>query len=166
MKKNKFDNALTLLEDKQILKLKKSLLENIEKLENLESDKFLSESNFLLEKASLWDKIKYQLGRIGRYKADGKIFGKSKTDQEWTAKITRLVDKKGNEAIKELDTQIKAANSKGKGEFPNNQDPDIFLGIVESIAAVYDSIVEATKMDPKEKGYMPVIVTGKLTFSF
>ena len=66
MKKNKFDNALNLLEDKQILKLKKSLLENIEKLENLESDKFLSESNFLLEKASLWDKIKYQLGRIGR----------------------------------------------------------------------------------------------------
>ena len=162
MKKNKFDNALTLLEGKQILKLKKSLLENIEKLENLESDKFLSESNFLLEKASLWDKIKYQLGRIGRYKADGKIFGKSKTDQEWTAKITRLVDKKGNEAIKELDTQIKAANSKGKGEFPNNQDPDIFLGIIESIAAVYDSIVEATKMDPKEKGYMPIDAANKV----
>lgn len=78
MKKNKFDNALTLLEGKQILKLKKSLLENIEKLENLESDKFLSESNFLLEKASLWDKIKYQLGRIGRYKADGKNFSISK----------------------------------------------------------------------------------------
>ena len=162
MKKIIYDNALTLLEEKEILELKNSILENIEKLEKLENNKLLSESNLLLEKASLWDKIKYQMGRLGRYKADGKIFGKSKTDQEWAAKIARLVDKKGNEAIKELDTQIKVANSKGKGEFPNNQDPEIFLGIVESIATVYDSIVAATKMDPKEKGYMPIDAANKV----
>jgi hypothetical protein len=162
MEKQNYDNALTLLEEREILTLKNSILENIKKLEKLENNNILSESDILLEKASLWDKIKYQMGRLGRYKADGKIFGKSKTDQEWAAKIARLVDKKGNEAIKELDTQIKVANSKGKGEFPNNQDPDIFLGIVESIAAVYDSIVAATKMDPKEKGYMPIDAANKV----
>jgi len=156
MEKRNYDNALTSLEEKNFKKDLESLLESIEKLNNLENNKVLTENQILLEKASWWDKIKYQIGKIGRYKAGGKIFGKGKVDQEWATKITRIIDKKGNESIKELDTQIKVANSKGKGEFPNNQDPDIFLGIVESIAAVYDSIVAATKLKPEEKGFLPI----------
>ena len=156
MKKDLYNNALTSLEEKNFKKDLESLLESIEKLNNLENNKVLTENQILLEKASWWDKIKYQIGKLGRYKAGGKIFGKGKVDQEWATKITRIIDKKGNESIKELDNQIKVANSKGKGEFPNNQDPDIFLGIVESIAAVYDSIVAATKLKPEEKGFLPI----------
>ena len=47
----------------------------------------------------LWEKVKYGLSKLGRYKAGGKIFGKGKIDQETGAKIQSILDKKGNEKV-------------------------------------------------------------------
>jgi hypothetical protein len=120
------------------------LKETVEKLDRMESEGRLDEG--------FWDTIKYALSKLGRYKAGGKIFGKSKVDQEYASKILSIIEKEGNEMIRDLDAKIKETNP----EFPNNEDPKQFLSTVLSIAAVYDSIVEATKKNPKEKGYMPI----------
>lgn len=71
----------------------------------------------------VWEKIKYGLSKLGRYKAGGKIFGKGKIDQEAAAKIQQIIDKKGNEVIKALDAKIKETNP----EFPNNEKGEQFL---------------------------------------
>lgn len=157
MKKINYDNAFTRLdEEREIDLLLKEFRTVADQLHSLENNKLLTENEKLLLEVSLWDKAKYLMSKLGRYKAGGKIFGKSKTDQEAGAKIQQIIDKKGNEMIKDLHSGIQKANSEGKGEFPNNQDPDIFLNIILSIAQVYDSIVAATKLKPNEKGYLPV----------
>ena len=99
-----------------------------------------------------WESIKYGLSKLGRYKAGGKITGKGKIDQEAGAKIQKIIDKKGNEMINKLNADIKEKNP----EFPNNKKGEDFLNTVIEIAAVYDSVVAATKKDPKEEGFLPV----------
>ena len=64
-----------------------------------------------------WEKIKYGLSKLGRYKAGGKIFGKGKIDQDAAERIKSIIEKKGNEVIAKLDAEIKATNPK----FPNNE---------------------------------------------
>jgi hypothetical protein len=100
----------------------------------------------------MWEKIKYGLSKLGRYKAGGKIFGKGKIDQEAAAKIQQIIDKKGNEMIKAIDAQMKEQNP----EFPNNEKGAEFLNTIMAISSVYDSIVAATLKKPNEEGYLPI----------
>ena len=111
----------------------------------------LSQQEYQVLQEGAWESIKYGLAKLGRYKAGGKIFGKGKIDQEAGSKIQSILDKKGNEVIKQLDSSIKQENP----EFPNNKEGEKFLSTVMNIASVYDSIVAATKKDPKEEGYLP-----------
>jgi predicted phage tail protein len=104
----------------------------------------------------LWEKIKYGLSKLGRYKAGGKIFGKGKVDKEWVQKVKVIIDKKGNEVIKTLDAKIKETNPK----FPNNEKEEDFLKTVMEIAAVYDSIVGSTQKNVDEKGYLPIDIAN------
>jgi hypothetical protein len=165
MSLNRDNNALLDLLDNKIDLIKKDLIETIDELDGLEN-KLIPENHLLLEKVSLWSKVKYGLSKLGRYKAGGKILGKRKIDQETAAKIVRILDKKGNESLKELDSLVKQQSAKGKGDFPNNQDPEIFLNIIESIAAVYDSIVEATKKKSEEKGFLPIDAANSIILDF
>lgn len=98
-----------------------------------------------------WEKIKYGLSKLGRYKAGGKILGKSKVDAESQARIQAILDQKGNEVIKNLDDQIKSTNP----EFPNNEKGVEFLNSIMAISAVYDSVVAATQKPETEEGYLP-----------
>jgi hypothetical protein len=100
----------------------------------------------------VWEKIKYGLSKLGRYKANGKILGKGKVDQEAAEKIKAIIEKKGNELIAQLDAQIKETNPK----FPNNEKEVDFLNTILGISAVYDSIIAATQKGPNDEGYMPV----------
>ncbi len=109
------------------------------------------ESNETLDEG-FWDSVKYGLSKLGRYKANGKIFGKGKIDQEAARKIQQIIDKEGNELIKNLDSLIRETDP----EFPNGKNPQQFLKTVMEIAAIYDSIVAATKKSPEEQGYMPI----------
>lgn len=115
-----------------------------ETLAKIESNERLNEG--------FWDSVKYGLSKLGRYKANGKIFGKGKIDQEAARKIQQIIDKQGNELIKTLDSKIREENP----EFPNGKDPQQFLKTVMEIAAIYDSIIAATKKAPEEQGYMPI----------
>ncbi len=99
-----------------------------------------------------WENAKYALSKLGRYKAGGKIFGKTQTDAKANAQIMALLDKKGNEMIKQLDSSIKAKNP----EFPNNKSQEQYLTTILDIATVYDSVVAATKLKPDDAGFLPV----------
>jgi len=99
-----------------------------------------------------WENAKYALSKLGRYKAGGKIFGKTQTDAKANAQIMALLDKKGNEMIKQLDSNIKAKNP----EFPNNKSQEQYLTTILDIATVYDSVVAATKLKPNDAGFLPV----------
>jgi hypothetical protein len=124
-------------------------------------DKLLSENKINQTELNqinegLWEKIKYGLSKLGRYKAGGKIFGKGKIDQEAGAKIQSIIDKKGNEVIKALNTKIKETDP----EFPNTKTGEQFLKTVMEIAAVYDSIVASTKKQPNEEGFLPIDIAN------
>jgi len=163
MKKINYDNAFTKLEEKK--EIDSILFEFrivINKLHDLNKNKIISENDKRLLEVSLWDKAKFLMAKLGRYKAGGKILGKGEIDQESAAKIQQIIDKKGNEMVKGLHDEIQKTNSKGEGKFPNNQNPDIFLDIILKISATYDSIVAATKLGPKEKGYLPVDVANMI----
>lgn len=120
------------------------LKETVEKIDKMEAEGQLNEG--------FWDTIKYALSKLGRYKAGGKILGKGKVDREYADKIARIIDKEGNKIIKDLDAELKETNP----EFPNNKDSQQFLSSILSIAAVYDSIIAATKKEPNEEGYLPI----------
>ena len=135
---------IKLTEQQHDLIVNQILKETVENYKKLESENRLDEG-FL-------DSIKHGLAKLmGRYKAGGKIFGKGSVDMEYAEKIKKIIDKEGNEMIRQLDAKIKETNPK----FPNNKDPQQFLTTVTEIAAVYDSIVAATQKNPQEEGYMP-----------
>lgn len=135
---------LILTEQQHTLIVNQILKETVDKLDELEAKGSLDEG--------FWDTIKYGLSKLGRYKAGGKIMGKGKVDQEYARKIQQIIDKEGNDMIKQLDAKIREANP----EFPNSKDPQQFLTTVMEIAAVYDSVVAATQKQPEESGYMPI----------
>lgn len=148
----------TLLNE-DIIKLQK--IAGLKKEETLETIKedfivWLNESYPLLKEGtlneSLWEKAKYYLSKLGRYKANGKIFGKGKVDQEAIKKIDDILAKEGNDIIRKMVAGIKQYNP----EFPNNEEARMFLKTCLEIAKVYDSIVDATEKDPEDKEYMPV----------
>ncbi len=138
------NKKVILTEEQHVLIVNQILKETVEKLDAMEAQGQLDEG--------FWDTVKYGLSKLGRYKAGGKIFGKGEVDQEAARRIQQIIDKEGNEMIKQLDSKIREENP----NFPNNKDPQQFLTTVMEIAAVYDSIVAATKINPKEKGYMPI----------
>jgi len=135
---------IILTEQQHTVIINEILRETIQKIDAIEAGDKLDEG--------FWDSVKYGLSKLGRYKANGKIFGKGKIDQEAGAKIQQIIDKQGNELIKTLDAKIREENP----EFPNGKDPQQFLTTVMEIAAIYDSIVAATQKSPEESGYMPI----------
>ena len=138
------NKKVILTEQQHTLIVNQILKETVDKLDEIEANGSLDEG--------FWDTIKYGLSKLGRYKAGGKILGKGKVDREYADKIRKIIDKEGNELIRQLDAKIKEANP----NFPNSKDPQQFLTTVMEIAAVYDSIVAATQKQPEEAGYMPV----------
>jgi hypothetical protein len=135
---------IILTEEQHVVLINEILRETIQKINSVETRGKLDEG--------FWDSVKYGLSKLGRYKANGKIFGKGKIDQEAASKIQQIIDKQGNELIKTLDAKIKEENP----EFPNGKDPQQFLTTIMEIAAIYDSIVAATQKSPEENGYMPI----------
>jgi len=116
-------------------------------------EKEIKDNETLLINEGFWEDFKYYTAKVtGRYKANGKFFGKSKVDAEAKAKIDAILNKAGNDVIKRLDDFIKQTNP----EFPNNRKGDDFLATVLHIANIYDSLVNATKLQPNEKGFLPI----------
>ena len=99
-----------------------------------------------------WENAKYALSKLGKYKAGGKVWGKTQTTALANSKIADLLDKTANEKIKALDKSIRQSNP----EFPNNKSQEEFLNTVLEIATLYDSLVAATKLKPNDKGFLPV----------
>jgi hypothetical protein len=126
------------------------LKETVEKIDELEAKGTLDEG--------FWDAVKYGLSKLGRYKAGGKIFGKGEVDTQYAEKIKDLIAKQNNQMIKKLDDLIRETNP----QFPNNEDPQLFLQTVMEIAAVYDSIVAATKIPQNKKGSMDVTIANEV----
>jgi hypothetical protein len=148
------ENDLNLAIERDINRTIKEISESADLLikgQTLLSENKISKNEYNVLNEGAWETIKYGLSKLGRYKAGGKIFGKGKIDQESAAKIQSILDKKGNELIKKLNDTVKSENP----EFPNNKEGEKFLKTVMEIAAVYDSIVAATKKDPKDKEYLP-----------
>jgi hypothetical protein len=57
---------------------------------------------------SFWEDFKYYTAKVtGRYKANGKFFGKAKVDAEAKAKIDAILSKASNDVIRRLDNFIK-----------------------------------------------------------
>ena len=138
-----------------------NIIENLNKNSNLylkNINNNINENKLQQINEGVWEKIKYDLSKLGRYKADGKIFGKGKTDKAAVTQIKTIVDKKGNEVIKELDSSIKKTNPK----FPNNEKSEDFLKTVLEISAVYDSIVASTNKEPDDKTYLPVDIANSV----
>jgi hypothetical protein len=133
-KKFNMAKKLILTEEQHAVIINEILKETVQKINSIKS------SGESIDEG-VWDSVKYGLSKLGRYKANGKIFGKNKVDTEYIEKIKKIIDDKANEAIKKLDAEIQETNP----EFPNNEDPQLFLQTVMKIAAVYDSIVASTK---------------------
>lgn len=110
-----------------------------------------------------WEKIKYGLGKyLPKYKVGGKnplqIKGRMKARAKAEAQLEAILEDESNKVIKELLKSIKKAYPK----FPNNEKRIGFLKSIISVSQLHDSIVEATKKKPNEKGYMPVDAANKL----
>ena len=120
------------------------LYESIELINKNQDDNVITEGT--------WEKIKYGLSKLGRYKAGGKIFGKKKVTKDAENKIRDILNKESNKLLRGLDSEIRRVSP----EFPNDEKRVTFLRDVITIGTLYDSIVEATKKNPDDKGYMPV----------
>jgi len=143
-------------EEQEIQKVVENLIKDCKTYS--ENENRLNEEGVQQLNEDLWEKIKYGLSKLGRYKAGGKIRGKKKIDAAAAEQIKAIVDKKGNEMIKGLDAKIKETNPK----FPNNEKQEDFLKTIMEISAVYDSIVAASKLGSKQKGFLPDEIANDL----
>ncbi len=120
--------------------------------ESQEIDLILEDINKEVLNEGWWETTKYALSKLGRYKADGKILGKTQTTTNAEGKIRDLLTKKGNEIIQQLDRDIRGIDS----EFPNNKSRISFLRCIILISQAYDSIVASTKLSPKDPKFLPI----------
>tara|TARA_Y100000389_G_C17464838_1_gene524615 strand:- start:1003 stop:3366 length:2364 start_codon:yes stop_codon:yes gene_type:complete len=127
--------------------------------ENKELEKLYESIHLINEKQGdnvitegAWETIKYGLSKLGRYKAGGKILGKKKVTKDTENKIRDILNKESNKLLRGLDSEIRNVSP----EFPNDKKRVTFLRGVITIGTLYDSIVEATKKNPDDKGHMPV----------
>ena len=72
----------------------------------MEIKKF-SDFEYLNEEENLWGSIKYGLSKLGRYKANGKIFGKGETDKEAAEEIGRIMGDTTNAALSAVYDKVK-----------------------------------------------------------
>ena len=107
---------------------------------------------------SLWEKTKYYLGKLGRYKVNGKFWGKNKELEASRKRIDDLLAKEANTKIKELIQNIKKYNP----EFPNNESANSFLDTCLHIAKLYDSVIAATKKDSNNEDFMPIDMANEI----
>ena len=119
-------------------------------------EKALNEGKVLNE--SLWEKSKYYLGKLGRYKVNGKFFGKNKELEASRKKVDDLINKEANAKIKELIGNIE----KYVPGFPNNEESEKFLDTLLHIAKFYDGIVAATKKSPEDSEFMPIDLANEM----
>lgn len=127
--------------------------------------KNVSKKNQLVEQEEIiilnegfWEKSKYLLSKLGRYKAGGRILGKGQVDAEAKQQIADILKKAERGFIQSLDAWIKENNP----QFPNNEKEEVFLQTIEQIAATYDSIVAATKLPNTDPGFLPVDVADRI----
>jgi hypothetical protein len=73
--------------------------------ESQEIDLILEDINKGVLNEGWWETTKYALSKLGRYKADGKIFGKTQATAQAESKIRDLLMKKGNEIIRKKDLE-------------------------------------------------------------
>jgi hypothetical protein len=120
--------------------------------ESQEIDLILEDINKELLNEGWWETTKYALSKLGRYKADGKILGKTQATANAEGKIRDLLTKKGNEIIQQLDRDIRDIDS----EFPNNKSRVSFLRCIILVSQAYDSIVASTKLSPTDPKFLPI----------
>ena len=105
-----------------------------------------------------WENIKYGLSKLGRYKAGGKLLGKKKTTKTTEDKIRTILNKESNKLLRALDNEIRSVAP----EFPNDKKKFTFLKAIITMGTFYDSIVEATKKNPEDEGYLPVDAANEI----
>lgn len=120
--------------------------------ESQELDLILEDINKGVLNEGWWETTKYALSKLGRYKANGKIFGKTQETAKSEGKVRDLLMKKGNEIIQQLDKDIRGIDP----EFPNNKSRISFMRCVILISQAYDSIVAATKLPPTDPKFLPI----------
>jgi hypothetical protein len=123
----------------------------------MEIKKF-SDFEYLNEEENLWGNIKYGLSKLGRYKANGKIFGKGETDKEAAEEIGRIMGNTTNAALSAVYDKVKEKSP----EWPNDKSRVAFLRGVLMYGQFYDSIVAAAEKSPEEEGYLDPEVANKL----
>lgn len=120
--------------------------------ESQELDLILEDINKEVLNEGWWETTKYALSKLGRYKANGKILGKTQETAKSESKVRDLLMKKGNEIIQQLDKDIRGIDP----EFPNNKSRVSFLRCVILVSQAYDSIVAATKLPPTDPKFLPI----------
>jgi len=123
----------------------------------MEIKKF-SDFEYLNEEEGLWGNIKYGLSKLGRYKADGKIFGKGETDKKAAEEIGRIMGDTSNAALSAVYDRVK----KEAPEWPNDKSRVAFLKGILMYGQFYDSITAATEKEPGEEGYLDPEVANKI----
>lgn len=110
-----------------------------------------------------WESIKYGLSKVlPKYKVGGKnilqIKGRRVAKKDAEKKIKDILTKESNKLIRELDKEV----SRVAPEFPNDKKRFTFLKGVITIGSFYDTIVEATKKQEGDKGYLPVDAANEI----
>jgi hypothetical protein len=121
-------------------------------------NQLLEQEEIIILNEGFWEKSKYLLSKLGRYKAGGRILGKGQVDAEARQQIADILKKAEKGFIQSLDAWIKENNP----QFPNNEKEELFLQTIEQIAATYDSIVAATKLPNTDSGFLPVDVADRI----
>ena len=116
-----------------------------------------SEFQYINEEGG-WETIKYGLSKLGRYKANGKIFGKGETDRKAKEEIDEIMKDTANAVIKSTFDQVK----KVAPNFPNDKKRAVFLEGIVLYGQLYDSIVAGANKKPDEKGYLDPNIANKL----
>lgn len=140
MEKRNYDNALTKL---------------YESLEYVDDKERIDEG--------AWENIKYGLSKVlPKYKVGGKnilqIKGRRVAKKDAEKKIKDILTKESNKLIRELDKEV----SRVAPEFPNDKKRFTFLKGIITIGSFYDTIVEATKKQEGDKGYLPIDAANEI----
>lgn len=114
----------------------------------------------LLTNEGAWDWVKHKLSKLGSLEKGGKFdpLGRRKHTKEAEAELQAILDKASNKTIRALHSGIQEKYP----EFPNQKDQQQYAQALTDVYVFYDSLVQAAKKKPGEKGHFPCAAANEL----
>jgi len=131
-------------------------------LESNSHDRLDEMSRELFGEAWDWEAAKYRMNQLSNVGSDAWRKISPKARKKYEKEQQKLAKAIGSAAQNLITKELMPMINKKYPEFPNMRKKEDFVDVVLNIGVIYDSVYDAAKKDPEEKGFIDCVSANEL----